>query len=93
MCYKEETQILRGPGRQVEERLGVSLSDCSSVSVEGTINFIGVNKTHPKELITYFDRQMGSFTFPFNIYCILLYFNNNRFYAFLGREEGKLIIG
>lgn len=85
VCYRGATHLLLNSKRLPEERVGVSLSRCSLLTSEGGVNFIGNAKESPRELITYLNFRLGSFTFPFPLLSLLLYFQRGHFYAILGR--------
>jgi hypothetical protein len=83
---KNETQIYRLSDSAIEDRLAVNLSKCSSVALENNHNFIGINRDNNKELITYINKKLGSFTFEFRIFSVLLYSHNNKYYSIIGRD-------
>lgn len=85
---RNETQIYGLLNGALEDRLALGLSRCSSVGQD----FIGINRDNNKELVTYIDRKLGSFTFEFRICSILLYSHKDKDYAIIGREEGKITI-
>lgn len=84
--FRTETQIFRVSTCSIEERLAVNISKCSSLIVDNSINFIGISQSNSKDLITFVSRKVGSFSFEFKLYAILLYYDNHKYYAIIGRD-------
>lgn len=72
--------------------MAISINKCSSLVVANSHSFIGIASANNKEVLSYINRVPGNFAFEFRIFAILLYHSNGKFYALLGRDEGKITI-
>jgi hypothetical protein len=74
------------------ERVEISISKCSSLVLLNVHNFIGISSANSRDLLSYINKKAENFTFEFKLYSILLLEANGKFYAVLGRDEGKISI-
>ena len=60
--------------------------------MQGVHSFIGIASGNSKELLSYINKTPGNFAFEFKVHAVLLYHSRGRFFALLGRDEGKITI-
>jgi hypothetical protein len=92
MSVSNETHIYNSQTQMIHEKVAISINRCSSLVLQGAHSFIGIATNNSKELLSYINKVPGNFAFEFKIHAVLLYHSRGRFFALLGRDEGKITI-